>query len=604
MPQVDDIKSRLDIVDVVSEYIQLKPAGTSLKALCPFHTEKTPSFMVSRDRQSWHCFGCATGGDMISFVMKIENIEFYDALKILAQKAGVMLVREDPAVSSQKSIQHTMAEIAAKFWHEFLLSSPRAQKAREYITYRKISSDSLEEFSIGYAPESWDETFRFLAGKGFSVKDIFLSGYIIKSERGENYYDRFRNRIMFPIRDAHGTIVGFGGRILPGGDPKLAKYINSPQTQIYNKSKVVYNLDRAKTHMKQNDLAVIVEGYMDVIASHESGVKNVVATSGTSLTADHLKAIKRYSQNLAMAFDADEAGQNASFRGIDLVLGSEMNLRVITVPLGKDPDECARENPALWADAVKKSEPFMAYMLKAAKSRFPALSLESGNKVIEFLLPFIRKIVKPIDRDFWLREVSFYSGVPENNIRELLARASTQLKENQRAQTRDGEPKKSRNRLLEELILSIALKYPDHISYIIDHLDSNFITDPALLKLYKRLIIYYTQYITPESESGFQYKKFYNNLLADEGDGKIFQGYADQLFFLAEREFSEHDAVMLKKEMEKIIADLHKNYLRQKLNFLKVRIEEAEKEKNSELIRELSIQFSQIVDELHMLHAE
>ena len=302
--QVDEIKSKVDIVEIIQEYIQLKPAGANWKAPCPFHNEKTPSFMVSRDKQIFHCFGCGEGGDIFTFVQKIENIDFPEALKILAEKAGVKLKKIDPTLVSQKTKLMDICHLAAEFFHKALTSSKEGQISRDYIAKRKLSPQTLADFKIGYAPDSWDLLLNLLRKKGYKDNDIFLAGLVVKNDRGQ-LYDRFRQRLMFPIFDQHGNIVGFTGRILDASkENQGGKYVNTPQTLIYNKSLIAYGLDKAKSEIKKQDLVVVVEGNMDVIASHQAGIKNVIASSGTALTLEQLKILQRYSNNLALAFDA------------------------------------------------------------------------------------------------------------------------------------------------------------------------------------------------------------------------------------------------------------------------------------------------------------
>jgi len=350
MQPTDEIKSRLDLIDVISEYIQLKPAGANLKALCPFHTEKTASFMVSRARQIWHCFGCNVGGDMFSFVMRYEGVEFPEALRILSKKAGVALSVRDPLLHTKKTKLLDICELAAKFYRQVFERSSLAAKARVYIfETRKISHDMVDIFHLGFAPEvkgSSKNLNNFLLQHGFSQNDILDAGLVIKSKQGFGYFDRFRQRIMFPLFDLHGQVVGFTSRILTGMDDGMGKYVNTPQSMIYNKSELLYGFHLAKEAMRKNDLCVVVEGNMDVIALHQIEALNVVASSGTALTQEQIRHIKRFTDNLVLCFDFDVAGEQATERAVDAALREGMLVKIFSFapkiaawPLSTHPSE-------------------------------------------------------------------------------------------------------------------------------------------------------------------------------------------------------------------------------------------------------------------------
>ena len=306
---VDEIKSRLDVVDVVGGYIRLSKAGRNYRALCPFHSEKTPSFFVSPERQMWYCFGCQKGGSIFDFVMQMDGLEFGDALKVLAQRAGVELKKIDPKLSAkwktEKTRLYEICELAAKFFERQLEAGKTGQSVQKYLKERGLKSKTIQEWRIGYGPDKWQALSDFLKGRGYGEEEIERTGLSVRKDEIQNSnYDRFRNRIIFPIYDLNGGVVGFSGRIFGEGEPK---YLNTPNTLIYDKSRVLYGLDRAKLDIRKDNFCVLVEGQMDVIMSHQAGVRNAVASSGTALTVEHLKIIKRYTENLAMAFDMDLA---------------------------------------------------------------------------------------------------------------------------------------------------------------------------------------------------------------------------------------------------------------------------------------------------------
>jgi DNA primase len=425
------IKDKLDVVSLVGEYVQLKPAGVNHKGLCPFHREKSPSFMVNRERQSWHCFGCSKGGDIFSFVQEIEGIDFVEALKLLAQKAGVELTdrRTNPKEAGQKSrLKEVMAE-AARFYHNVLIELPQAEPARAYLQQRGLVDNTIEAWQIGFIPDQWDLLTKYLLKKGHSVDDLVLAGLTIQrdgavagSSRG--FYDRFRGRIMFPIWDVHGSVVGFTGRVLVETEHSGGKYVNTPQSPLYDKSRVVFGLNKAKQAIREHDLAVLVEGQMDVIACHQAGMENVVATSGTAMTEFQIQLLARYTKNVAIAFDADAAGQAAAKRGIDVALTEGMNIRVIRIPdgAGKDPDECVKKNPDVWRQAVKDAEDVMKWYMERALKDKDVSKPKDKQEAANMMLPEIARIPFAVERDHWLREFSLALGVEIDVLKEDLRR--------------------------------------------------------------------------------------------------------------------------------------------------------------------------------------
>jgi len=376
MSPVEEIKQRVDIVDVISESVSLQKSGRNYRALCPFHAEKAPSFYVFPDKGTWHCFGgCATGGDVFAFVMKKENLDFSGALRVLAERAGISLSRRTGAAEETENDRLRQAnEAAALFFQNALLSTQAGAAALNYLTLRGIDRHTAEAFQLGYAPDSWDALREHLKGRGFNEAELLKAGLLVEGERGA--YDRFRRRVTIPIRDERGRTVGFGSRMLPAdsGDEEAAgeaegpKYLNTPQTPIFDKGAILFGLDRAAEHIRRSDLAVIVEGYMDVIAAHQHGNANVVASMGTALTERQVALLRRLTENIVLAFDPDTAGQAASERG-DLVaqrMGAQ--IRVMKLPKGRDPDEIIRADPDAWRRYVIEAEAPKAFSAAAIQS--------------------------------------------------------------------------------------------------------------------------------------------------------------------------------------------------------------------------------------------
>ncbi|MFA6322784.1 MAG: DNA primase [Candidatus Buchananbacteria bacterium] len=551
--QVEEIKARVDIVDLISEYIHVKPAGTNnWRALCPFHNEKSPSFMISKDKQIWHCFGCSEGGDIFSFVQKMEGIDFPEALRLLAEKAGVKLEHHDPKLASQKNKLMDITKLTAAYWHKILTDSPAGQKARDYLKNRGVTDQTITDFKIGYAPDTWDNLIKFLKSRGFNDQEIFSAGLSVKKERGNDFYDRFRDRVMFPINDLHGSPIGFSGRTLKV-DEKMGKYINTPQTMIYNKSLVLFNLDKAKQEIKKQDLAIIVEGQMDCISAYAAGTANVIASSGTAFTEDQISILKRYTNNLAISFDMDQAGESAAKRGIDLALAQEMNVKVIVLPSGKDPDECIKTNPQLWFGAVANAKTIMEFYFEKTFSKFDISQAEGKKAAAKILLPMITKMNNKIEQTHWLQKLGEALSVSEQILREALPGGKIKKPSLPAAAVIAG---KDRKQMLDQQLLAIVLKYPHHLSFLIDNLPNQIITDQAVQELYKKLIIYYTESINGESQK-FNYQEFHQ-IVKNEGLDQI----ADKLVLLAEKDFFDFDSDAIREELVQAINQCKRYYYR------------------------------------------
>ncbi len=415
---VQQIKERLDIVDFLRPYLTMVPAGKNIKATCPFHKEKTPSFMISPDRGIWHCFGCGLGGDVIAFLMRYENLDFVEALKILGEKTGVDVGRVGTTDQKQFNVLYDINKAAKDFFKKQLVGE-YGKAAIEYLKKRSMTGETAKEFEVGFAPDGVDMITRALTGAGFSMPDIERAGLALKTERG-TYIDRFRNRVMFPLYNHFGKVVGFTGRIMPGAEnaDKVGKYVNSPETPIFNKSKILYGFDRAKNFIRDAGAAVLVEGQMDFIMAWQDGIRNMVATSGTALTVEHLKALRRFSEKLILSFDEDEAGRIATERAIDLAGAADISAKVMKVPgdLGaKDPADIAVAKPGLLKELVSQAIPAMQYYFERYN-----ISERGGDvkKNMRTVLAKIKFLASPVERAFWLKEASRLSGIQEGYLVE------------------------------------------------------------------------------------------------------------------------------------------------------------------------------------------
>lgn len=596
--QTEEIKSKIDIVDLISEYVQLKQAGVNWKANCPFHNEKTPSFMVSKDKQIWHCFGCGEGGDIFSFMQKYENIDFPEALKILAQKAGVKLKRMDPALVSQKSKIMDMTKLTAAFWHKALLDSKEGQIARNYLEKRMILPETIEAFYLGYAPDSWDKLLNFLIKKGYQPNDIFLAGLVVKNDRGK-LYDRFRKRLMFPIFDHNGSIVGFTGRILdPTQENQGGKYVNTPQTLIYNKSLVIFGLDKAKKAIKEKDLAVIVEGNTDVISSHQAAISNVIASSGTALTLEQLKILQRYTNNLAIAFDADLAGQAAADRGIENALSLGMNIKVIQLPKEingqpiKDPDDCIKQGTKYWQQAIDQAVSIMDFYFDKFFKQYDNNDPLGKKEIAAKLLKQIAKLTDKVEQDYWLSHLAQKLETSESILSESFADYLTKkIDTTQEIKFAETNLKSREDRSIEQII-ALILKYPANLEYVIDHLELDMITDSNLKSIYKELILYYNK------KKSFDYSEFEKILLDKE---KNLVNQASTLLLLADKDFFEFTETAIKQEIINLVTQIKKTFINKKIRQVEELIKQAEKNQDKKQIEELSKDFSNLTAQIYDL---
>ncbi len=497
MSSIDEVKSRIDIVDLVGQYVTLQRAGRNYKAVCPFHSEKTPSFIVTPERQTWHCFGaCGTGGDIFSFVMKREDIDFGEALRQLAERAGVTLAeRGNSREDERRERLLEVNEAAASYFHQTLRLGPAAEGARSYLESRGLDAETIETFQLGYGPEAWDALKSHLTERGFTQEELLTTGLLVESDRGG--YDRFRNRLMFPIRDERGRVVGFGGRALAstqeaGSETTGAKYINTPQTPMFDKGALLFALDRAKETIRRERSVVIVEGYMDVIAAHQHGMSNVVASMGTALTERQIRALERFKAKILLALDADAAGMEATLRALQEaeVIGAvrasstsahptalseaefsrkaqewsrdalkRATVNFYVVPLsGKDPDEMIRADPEAWHAAIAGARPFTDHVFATVAARKDLSQPGERAELLQELLPVVRLIEEPVYRAHYVQRLARLSLVEEDIVRSALGRSRRTMRRKDETPT-DSVPQAPREQG-EEFCLALLLRHP------------------------------------------------------------------------------------------------------------------------------------------------
>ncbi|MBU1726686.1 MAG: DNA primase [Candidatus Omnitrophica bacterium] len=422
---LEDILGKIDIVEVVSGYLPLKKAGRNFKALCPFHHEKTPSFMVSPDRQIFHCFGCNESGNAFKFLMRYERLEFPEAVELLAKKAGVILPQtssEDPKVASLSTQLYRINELTALFY-ESRLNSTEGAKAKDYLLKRGITEETIKTLKIGYAPEKWDALITYLRAKSVPLSLIEKAGLILPKENG-GYYDRFRNRVIFPIADIKGRFLGFGARVL---DNTLPKYINSPESPIYTKGKNLYGLGSSRDHIRDKDFVVIVEGYLDFLMPFQAGLKNIVASLGTALTQEQARLLKRYTQNIVMIYDGDSAGELAALRSLEIFIEEEMSVKVVSLPQGSDPDTFVRKfGIEKLNEEVSRAVNIFDYKIKVLKTRYSHKEVEGKAKISSHMLETISKFKNAVLKSEYMKRLAEELDIREDALFQEAAKINNQ----------------------------------------------------------------------------------------------------------------------------------------------------------------------------------
>jgi DNA primase len=452
MSNVDEIKARVDIVDLVSETVSLRRSGKNFTGFCPFHANtRTPAFVVFPESGTWRCFSCNEGGDIFNFVMKKEGWDFSQTLISLAKRAGVEL---EPLTPEKKEEDerleklHDLLEEAVTFFMHHLTQSSQGKTALDYLLRRKLAPETIETFGLGYAPESWDATHQYFLGKGHSMDDLKEVGLVVERQEGEGVYDRFRHRVMFPIRDATGRMAGFGARCLR--DEDVPKYLNSPQSTLFDKSHLLYGLDLARKAIRKEDQVVIVEGYMDVIGLHQAGFTNAVSPMGTAINEHQFRQLKRFSRRMVLALDADTAGEKATLRGLEMARQSldrspdivtdasgifdarglirsegrlQADLRVTTLPEGKDPDEIALEDPQAWHAIIQASRPVVEHVMETLAANHNLDDPKVKQEISEQVLPLIEDVPNAVERDGYRQKLARLLRVDERVLVASAARA-------------------------------------------------------------------------------------------------------------------------------------------------------------------------------------
>jgi len=558
---VQEVLDKTDIVELISSYIPLKKSGSNFKSLCPFHTEKTPSFFVSPQKQLFHCFGCGVGGNAIHFLMKYENLSFYEALKTLAERAGLKMPKIQDSQKTLKTSLYEINELTAKVYNAYL--KKKGENVIKYLASRGIDKEHIDKFLLGLAPNSWDFLINFLREKNISLSLIEKAGLVSHREDG-GFYDLFRNRLMIPIFDIKDRIIGFGARRLKE-DANIPKYINTPQTEIYNKGKTLFGLNFSKEYILREKKICIVEGYFDMIVPFIKGLKNIVACLGTALTSDQVQLIKRYTDKVVMIYDQDDAGNLATLRALGLFLEKEIDVKVCCLPEGFDPDSFVREHGIeRFKTLVNDSVDFLEFVLKILFKKFDPSQVKGKIQIIKELLPILEKIKNQILLSEYIKVISQRLNVKENSIYLELQR------KNKNKSLISEEIFKSYQKFLsvERMLLKIILEFPETFSIVKEKLTIHDFEDSAVKKVLESIWDLDKIPQLKELSSIFSGDEQINNLLSEISFAEVEESKVSQIL---------RDCVL------KVSIDSKKRYCR----MLKEEIEKAQREGNEKLALEL-----------------
>lgn len=487
---LDQVRAASDIVDIIGAAVPLKRAGVNFVGLCPFHKEKTPSFNVNPQKQIFHCFGCGKGGNVFTFIRDYENIDFPDAVRRLAERAHIVLETEKP--DGRPETRHLKDQLLqiheqiAQRWQTALASDPAGQIARDYLEKRGVGHEAIQLFRLGYALDTWDDTVNWGRSKHFEPAQMEQAGLIVRKEGADHYYDRFRGRLMFPICDEQGRVIGFSGRIL-SGDEKVAKYVNSPESLIFTKGKVMFGLDKSKRALLEKHCAIICEGQLDLIACFMAGVTNVVAPQGTALTADHARILKRYAEEVVLCFDSDNAGQKAAVRSLDSLLAAGLAIRVATVPAPHDPDSFIKEHGgAAFAQLIEKAPGFFDYYLDRLCALNDVATDRGRRAVVKAMAEAVHKTGNEVLFDTYAQKAAMRLGVVAQAVRNEFKRASGSGLDDSEESAEELVATIARPSRFEAWLLRLLLENDDHVPWIAAHLELEWVVHPMVREIVSR----------------------------------------------------------------------------------------------------------------------
>lgn len=584
MDQLSQVREKIDIVSLISEFIPLKKFGRNFSTVCPFHKEKSPSFVVSPERQIWHCFGCNRGGDCFSFLMQYENIEFPEALRMLAKRAGVELKRfkYDDGIASQKEKIYTINRQALEFYHYVLTKHPVGVKALSYLLEeRKINDAVLKTFMLGFAPSSGNALVNYLISKkGYAKEELVNAG--LATQKGRMVVDFFAHRILFPLFDHRDNVVGFSGRVMDNSS--LAKYVNTRETLVYHKGSVFFGLNIAKNEIKKDNRAIIMEGELDVISSFQTGVANVVAVKGTALTENQVSLISRFAKEVSLCFDQDNAGQEAIKRSLPILEKNGLTTTIIVIPNGKDPDESVKENPGVFKKAVKEAVGAYDFLISKALSLFDKKTAEGKKKISDELLPFIANIENEIVKEHYLKKLANELDTSFESINKQVDRIIKKISDKPIIlQTKE---KRLREEVLEEYLVALLLQgsdVKDVIKKVSKILSGFSLSVSSLQRIFNDLSVFLDQY-------EFDRQKFEKTLPTE-----LLSSY-DVCYLLPLPVFSQDK---YKNEVERVANELKVLYLKNKIRQIGEKIKT--KEKNQADISDEDVELKELEKEFSVL---
>ncbi len=618
MEPKEEIRLKLDLAEVIGDYVQLKPAGSgAFKGLCPFHAERTPSFHVSRERQIWKCFGCDKGGDVFAFVMEMEGLSFPETMRMLAKKAGVVLPEYKPMQqqSDNKQTLKAINEAAANYYSLCLREYPNGEAVRAYVASRNIEPELREKFRLGASPSDWDVLSLHLTKLGYSEALIIESGLAVRRKTGSGIVDRFRERLMIPLCDANGDVVGFTARALPHAQGDQAKYINSPETPIYHKGGMLYGLHLAKTAIRHRGEVIIVEGNLDVIASHKAGVANVVGSSGTALTETQLRTLARYTKRLVFCLDDDNAGFAAAKRVVELALNLQaadqalqFDVRCLVIPpgAGKDPDEIVTRDPAEWVKIADNSQPVIEYYFQKVIQRFEeqggSTSIEARRRLIDELLPQVSQLSRADEQYLYLLRVSDATHVGLDVLKTMLKPSSVAVGSRQLAvgknappNPRDTKPSTFESPQFQSaaLLLGAALRYDSYVEPILANLPMDKLSEPWPM-LYTALKAVYTSQQTQSPAPTTTLFSRLRTYLEEQGQPAAVQAL-DELTLRSDEIFVGLAPDQVRQEVEKHLALLASAQDKTRRKQLEADIRHAEIAGDSSRLTQLLAEYSELL---------
>lgn len=556
---VEEIKKRIDMVDFIGSFIGLKKSGRNFKALCPFHQEKTPSFIISPERQIWHCFGaCQEGGDVIKFLMKWENITFYEALKELADKLGIRLRKIDfeDKLWKKKERLFNINSLTGEFYHYLLTKHKIGEKALDYLKNRKINRKTIDTFTLGYSPSSWDSLLKFLKKKDFEEEESYEAGLLVKNERG-GFYDRFRKRLMFSLKDPRGNILGFSGRILENEGE--AKYINTPETPVYHKRESLFGINLSKEAIKKNNQAILVEGELDMISCFQEGINNVVAVKGSAVTKEQLMLLKRYANRVVFSLDADFSGEETTKRAIVDAENLDFDIGVITFDFAKDPDEAIKKDPQMFKKIIKQPIPIYDFVINISVKKNKGPDAFSKKNIGNEVVPFISNIKNPIVQSHYVKKLAEILEVETSAIELLIKKQLYKRKARQQTILIKKRSEKDRYQLLQTYVLSLIFQ-SDRPFAMLEKIFKTIEEEDFSIVSYKKLLQCLSDFKTATSD--FQsIKENWLKKFASFLPSELIPVFNELTLF----DIAIFDQNILEKELEKIVCEFKRLSLKRRI---------------------------------------